>query len=62
MDKHAHAFFTHGIELNHFNNVNIYDFKGTASPFNPKAYRVYAEDGKSFSIDDKKNVVTKNVD
>ncbi len=55
-------FFTHGIELNHFNNISITGFKGTASPMNPKGFSVYAEDGKSFFIDDRKNVSTKNVD
>lgn len=54
-------FFTHGIELNHFSDVKITDFKGTASPLNEKAYRIYAADGNNFITDDKEKVVLSNV-
>ena len=47
-------FFTHGIELNHFEDVLIKDFKGTAYPGNSKAYPVYAKDGKGLISDVKK--------
>ena len=47
-------FFTHGIELNHFEDVRIKDFKGTAYPGNSKAYPVYAKDGKGLISDVKK--------
>jgi len=46
------AFFTHGIELNHFEDVEIKDFKGSASPINPNAYKIYAEDGIDFKTND----------
>ncbi len=55
------AFFTHGIELNHFEDVQISNFKGTASPANAKAFKIYAEEGKVLITDDKKNVMFKNV-
>ncbi len=55
------AFFTHGIELNNFDDVEIKDFEGSASPVNPKAYKIYAEQGKDFKTDDNTNVLLRNV-
>jgi hypothetical protein len=54
-------FFTNGIELNHFEDVEIKDFEGTASPMNLKAYRIFAADGKNFKTDNNKGVLLKNV-
>lgn len=54
-------YFTNGIEANHFQDLNINSFKGSSSPINKNAYRIYAEDGKGFVTDDKKNVMLKNV-
>ena len=54
-------YFTNGIEANNFEGLNIIAFSGTASPTNKNAYRIYAEDGKDFTTDDKKNVMLKNV-
>jgi hypothetical protein len=54
-------FFTHGFELNHFKNVKVTDFNGSASPINKKAYRIFATEGKEFIIDDKRNVWLNNV-
>ncbi len=54
-------FFTHGIELNHFSDVKITDFKGSASPLNKSAYRIYAVEGKKFITDDNEKEVLKNV-
>jgi len=54
-------YFTHGIELNNFNNVDISKFDGMASPINKKAYRIAASNGKWLKIDDRKNVLIKNV-
>lgn len=54
-------FFTNGIELNHFEDVEIKDYKGSASPINIKAYRIYAEDGKGFKTNDNTGVLLKNV-
>lgn len=55
-------YFTNGIEANHFEGLNIISFSGIASPTNKNAYRIYAEDGKGFIADDKKNVMLKNVE
>ena len=54
-------YFTHGLMLQHFDGVTVTDFKGSASPVNKNAYRIYAEDGIHLSIDDAKNVVLRNV-
>ncbi len=54
-------FFTHGIEVNHFTDVNISGFNGTASPINNKAYKVYLTDGKGLVIDTKKGLLSTNV-
>ncbi|MEP6948491.1 MAG: hypothetical protein ABI863_04430 [Ginsengibacter sp.] len=55
------AFFTHGIELNHFEDVEIMDFKGSASPVNPKAYKIYADKGRNFKTDDNAGILLQNV-
>ncbi len=55
-------YFTNGIELNHFENVEIKDFDGTASPINSHAFRIYANDGKHFSTDDNKDVKLEHVE
>ncbi len=47
-------FFTHGIELNHFEEVQIKDFRGTAYPGNTRAYSLFAKDGKGLVSDVKK--------
>jgi Glycosyl hydrolases family 28 len=54
-------FFTNGIELNHFEDVDIKDFTGSGSPINPKAFRIYAENGKNFKTDDQTGVSLQNV-
>ena len=54
-------FFTNGIQVNHFEDVEIKDFKGMGSPINSKAFRIYAEDGKDFKTDDNKGVLLQNV-
>ncbi len=54
-------YFTHGIELNNFDGVEISDFKGTPSPLNSKAYRIFAKDGKGFITENKNGVVTRDV-
>lgn len=55
-------FFTNGIELNHFKNVDIKDFLGTASPLNLKAHKIYAYDGKNFTTDNNTGVLLENVE
>lgn len=54
-------YFTHGLMLQHFSNVQIKDFTGSASPVNKSAHRIYAQDGKGFVINDKRDVVTREV-
>ena len=53
-------YFTNGIELNHFQDAEIKDFEGSGSPINPKAFAIYAEDGKNFKTNNDKNVALKN--
>jgi polygalacturonase len=55
-------YFTNGIELNHFENVEIRDFDGTASPINSHAFRIYANNGKQFSINNNKGVRLEHVE
>ena len=54
-------FFTHGIEASHFSNLSINSFTGTASPINKNAFKVFAENGNQFSIDNKTGVKLKLV-
>lgn len=54
-------YFTNGIELNHFEDVEIKDFKGTGSPINSKAFRIYAADGKEFKTNDNTGVSLENI-
>lgn len=54
-------YFTHGLQLNHFSNVTVRGFAGSASPINKTASRIYAEDGDHFTTDDKDGVVLKGV-
>jgi hypothetical protein len=52
-------YFSHGMELDHFDNVKISAFSGAASPVNKSAYRVFATEGKRLIIDDKSGVMVK---
>lgn len=54
-------FFTHGFELNHFDDVNISGFTGTASPLNKNAYAVYAANGKHLTTNSNLKTVLENV-
>lgn len=53
-------YFTHGIELDHFKDVVIRNFKGTASPRNSKASRIAAYSGQGLDVDDRKGLYLKN--
>ena len=55
-------YFTNGIEANHFEDLNITSFKGSGSPINKNAYRIYVENGKGFVTDNNKNLMQKNVE
>ncbi|MEP6901630.1 MAG: glycosyl hydrolase family 28 protein [Actinomycetota bacterium] len=52
-------FFTHGIEVNNFNDLRIMNFKGTAAPNNPQAFAVELKDGTGFVTDLAKKSVHK---
>ncbi|MEO8766671.1 MAG: glycosyl hydrolase family 28 protein [Ginsengibacter sp.] len=54
-------FFTNGIELSHFTGVEIMNFDGSPSPVDPKAYRIYAEQGQGFKTDNNRGVLLQNV-
>lgn len=54
-------YFTHGIEVNHFQNLQIRNFEGTASPVNKDAYRVYVKDGEQFFSDDSDKIFKQNI-
>jgi hypothetical protein len=50
---------TNGIEVDHFKDLRITNFKGTGAPNNPKAVPVMLKDGKGFSTDMKTDDVHK---
>jgi hypothetical protein len=54
-------FFTHGIELHHFNGATITGFAGTHSPLNKTSYSVYATEGKGLTLANKENVYLNNM-
>lgn len=54
-------YFTHGIELDHFSEVSVTRYNGGPSPINTRAHRIYAQNGKGLTADDKKDMATKNV-
>jgi len=56
------SFLTNGIEADHFNNLKIIDFQGTAAPNNPKVKAIEIKNGIHFKTDaDKKKVQEINV-
>ena len=50
-------FYTHGIEASKFDNLQISNFTGGASPANKQAARIFLGQGTGFVIDDPKGVV-----
>jgi hypothetical protein len=44
-------YFTHGIEVNTFDGLQISGFRGTGAPSEPKAFPVAVRDGRGFQID-----------
>ena len=54
-------YFTNGIEVTNFNGLRIRNFKGTASPLNPKASPIFLENGCQADVDTKIGVLKKNV-
>jgi polygalacturonase len=55
------AYFTHGIEANHFSNLVIKNFKGSKSPVNKTASRIFLMDGAGFTTDNIMGVKSINV-
>jgi polygalacturonase len=53
-------FFTNGIEVNNFNNLNIKNFMGTASPINAKAFPISVSKGIGFITDAPMKSIIKN--
>ncbi len=49
-DAMREKYFTYGIEVGNFQDVDISGFKGTASPSNPKLVPIYVHDGKGFEM------------
>ena len=54
-------YFTNGIEVKFFEDVEIRDFEGTASPINKSAHKIYAYEGKGFQTNDSTDVLLQNV-
>jgi hypothetical protein len=54
-------YFTHGIEVRNFKDLQITNFKGTASPINSKAFPIWLEDGIQADVDTKTGIMKKNV-
>lgn len=55
-------FFTHGLEVQNFENVTVSQFSGAPAPSNPKASPVFVENGVGFKTDlSKKEYTNKNV-
>jgi hypothetical protein len=50
-DAVKQPYFTHGIEVNTFDGLQISGFRGTGAPNNPKAFPVAVRDGSGFQID-----------
>jgi hypothetical protein len=60
--KMTDKFYTHGIQISDFENVQITNFSGESSPSNPKLSSVYIENGKGLKSDLNRHQLTiKNV-
>jgi hypothetical protein len=55
------TYFTHGIEVNNFEDLMIRNFKGIASPVNLKAFPIFLQDRIQTNIDTKNGVKRINV-
>jgi hypothetical protein len=59
-DDIPYPFYTHGIEISDFANVNILNFKGSAAPHNKNAFPVHLKNGTGFLTDRDAQSVSKN--
>lgn len=50
-DAIRQPFFTHGVEVEHFNDLRIQNFSGTAAPGNQKASSIALREGKGYRIE-----------
>jgi polygalacturonase len=61
-DAVKQRYFTHGIEVNTFDGLQISGFRGTGAPNSPKAYPVAVRDGRGLQIDARgASILRKNV-
>jgi polygalacturonase len=61
-DAVRQPFFTHGIEIDHFESISIDSFNGTAAPGNPSARSVVIRNGKGYKIDlESRSILKENV-
>ena len=58
-DAMKEPYFTNGIEVNHFDGVNIVRFHGTGAPGSPKASPIFLMDGKGYEITPAGTVLSK---
>ncbi|MFZ1978555.1 MAG: glycosyl hydrolase family 28 protein [Bacteroidota bacterium] len=58
-DTVKQPFFTHGIEVGHFDGLNLSGYTGAPSPSNPDAVSLYLHDGKGGDIVLGKNTIRK---
>ena len=58
-DAMKESYFTNGIEVNHFEGVDLVRFHGSGSPGNPKAVPVQLTDGKTYDVTPAGTVVSK---
>ena len=58
-DAMKEPYFTNGIEVNHFEGVDLVRFHGSGSPGNPKAVPVQLTDGKTYDVTPAGTVVSK---
>lgn len=56
-DSLKEKYFTHGIEIGHFNDIFISGFQGTASPSNPSLSPLYLHDGKGYEFTGKQDML-----
>ncbi|MBY0347683.1 MAG: hypothetical protein K2W79_05430 [Hydrotalea flava] len=50
--KQLPSFFTNGLELHHFSNVSIFNFKASHAPNAINGYKIFAASGDGFVTDD----------
>jgi hypothetical protein len=58
-DTVKEAYFTHGIETEHFDGLRVENFRGTASPAAAKALPIMVRDGKRFWTDTDTKLIKK---